>query len=152
MTDDRDGRTYKITTIGNQIWMAENLNFEMENSCCYNDIESYCSKYGRLYTWENAKKACPSGWHLPTKTEFETLISTIEGNQYTKGKGLKSTSGWNGGAMVWIPIHLRHCLPVESMIRMVVSSMMREIMRIFGALLILVVWRLLWYCPMTMIM
>lgn len=97
MTDDRDGRTYKITTIGNQIWMAENLNFEMENSCCYNDIESYCSKYGRLYTWENAKKACPSGWHLPTKTEFETLISTIEGNQYTKGKGLKSTSGWNGG-------------------------------------------------------
>ena len=60
--DERDNHVYKTTTIGDQIWMAENLNYADSNetpslkgkSWCYNDSAEYCDKYGRLYTWAAA--------------------------------------------------------------------------------------------------
>ena len=93
MTDSRDGQTYKTVAIGTQTWMAENLNFETENSYCYKDSASYCAKYGRLYTWAAATTACPSGWHLPTKAEFETLFAAVGGKSIA-GQKLKSATGW----------------------------------------------------------
>ncbi len=96
LTDSRDGKKYKTVTIGSQTWMAQNLNYEIADSYCYDDNTSSCTKYGRLYTWAAAKKSCPSGWHLPTRAEFETLISAV-GGQFLAGKKLKSTSGWNSG-------------------------------------------------------
>lgn len=92
-SDSRDGQTYKTVTIGTQTWMAQNLNYETANSYCHNDSVEYCSKYGRHYTWAAAKKACPSGWHLPAKAEFETLLSAVGGDSVAMAK-LKSTSGW----------------------------------------------------------
>ena len=91
--DSRDGQTYKTVVIGSQTWMAQNLNYKMENSYCYNDSISNCTKYGRLYTWIAAQEACPIGWRLPSKAEFETLFTTV-GGQSTAGEMLKSTSGW----------------------------------------------------------
>ena len=91
--DARDNQTYKIVVIGSQTWMAENLNYETENSFCYNDEYSYCTQYGRFYTWTAAMSACPAGWHLPTKEEFETLINAV-GDSITAGKKLKASSGW----------------------------------------------------------
>ena len=73
--------------------MAENLNFETDSSYCYNDSAKYCSKYGRLYAWTAAMTACPSGWHLPTRAEFETLFTAI-GGESIAGQKLKSTTGW----------------------------------------------------------
>lgn len=55
--------------------MAENLNYETSTgSWCYNDSSSNCDKYGRLYNWHTAIKACPAGWHLPSKAEWNDLI------------------------------------------------------------------------------
>ena len=93
LVDSRDGQTYKTVVIGSQTWMAQNLNYEAENSYCYDDDDSYCAMYGRLYTWSAASAACPSGWHLPSKDEWETLIATV-GGETIAATTLKSTSGW----------------------------------------------------------
>jgi len=94
LTDARDGQIYKTVKIGDQVWMAENLNYREGHGFCYNS--TICTKYGRLYAWSDALNACPSGWHLPTKAEFETLIDIV-GGQSTAGKILKSTSSWKNG-------------------------------------------------------
>jgi len=54
----------------------------------------YCDKYGRLYDWETAMKACPEGWHLPTYKEWEKLIDAIGGPK--AGIKLKSKD-WDNG-------------------------------------------------------
>ena len=129
MTDSRDGNTYKTVKIGEQVWMAENLNYAdsvktpslKENSWCYGNVAANCEKYGRLYTWaaaiDSVKLAndvmnpldcgygktcdfsgtvqgiCPSGWHLPSRDEWNTLITAVGGDSKA-GTALKSTSGW----------------------------------------------------------
>ncbi|MBR2196974.1 MAG: fibrobacter succinogenes major paralogous domain-containing protein [Fibrobacter sp.] len=92
LKDARDGKTYKTVKIGEQVWMAENLNYKTENSYCYKDNEANCAKYGRLYGWDAAKSACPAGWHLPSMSEFYALIGAVGGDDVA-GKKLKSTSG-----------------------------------------------------------
>jgi len=93
-TDKRDGKVYKIVKVGSQTWFAENLNYAAKGSVCYDSLSSNCTKYGRLYTWEAAMKACPAGFHLPSFEEWETLENTVD-NSSTAGKKLKSTSGWH---------------------------------------------------------
>jgi len=93
-TDSRDGKQYKKVTIGSQTWMAENLNYNASGSKCYYNQESNCQKYGRLYNWNTAKTACPSGWHLPSNADWNVLIKAVGGDK-TAGKYLKATSGWN---------------------------------------------------------
>jgi uncharacterized protein (TIGR02145 family) len=78
--------------------MDENLNYDAgSNSWCYDNNISNCTKYGRLYTYETAKNVCPSGWHLPSKAEFETLLNSVGGSGENAYRALKEagSSGFN---------------------------------------------------------
>ena len=92
-TDTRDGNEYKSVRINSQTWMAENLDYKINGSTCYKSISGNCTKYGRLYTWEAANKACPAGWRLPSDAEWTVLVKSTGGR--TAGKKLQSTSGWD---------------------------------------------------------
>ena len=126
LTDLRDNQVYRTITIEvpaenySEVWMAENLNFVTDNSWCYIDESDNCAKYGRLYKWAAAvgraedecgyehtcglgsgdiRGACPKGWHLPSKAEWEALIVAVDGSitEYTSntaGSKLKSQTGW----------------------------------------------------------
>jgi uncharacterized protein (TIGR02145 family) len=78
--DSRDGKVYSWIAIGHQVWMAENLNYEIrKESICYYDYPANCIKYGRLYSWQSSKDACPAGWHLPSQSEWQVLIDELGG-------------------------------------------------------------------------
>jgi len=87
LTDDRDGKTYRTVKIGNQTWMAENLNYETDSSWCYEDNPDNCNKYGRLYVWDAAIKACPIGYHLPTRKEWNILVWSVGGESLSDNEG-----------------------------------------------------------------
>ncbi|MFH2143108.1 MAG: fibrobacter succinogenes major paralogous domain-containing protein [Bacteroidota bacterium] len=95
--DSRDGQSYKWVKIGNQIWMAENLNYDSDNgSWVYDNNPLYAEIYGRLYNWETACKVCPDGWHLPTDAEWTILTDYIGGEDVAGGKMKeKGTMYWN---------------------------------------------------------
>jgi uncharacterized protein (TIGR02145 family) len=91
---DIDGNTYKTVRIGKQIWMAKNLRVTRNpegnpvESYCFGDGEHNCTRYGRLYPFMAAFKACLRGWHLPSRAERQTLIDLLGGEE-TAGEKLK---------------------------------------------------------------
>ncbi len=97
LTDSRDGKSYSTIEIGTTWWMAENMNYATEEgSYCYEDIESYCTRFGRLYKWESAMLACPEGWHLPTQSEFEAMVDYLGGPDVAGGRLKDYNPGtWN---------------------------------------------------------
>jgi hypothetical protein len=70
-TDKRDNKKYKVGVRGKKIWMMKNLAFSVTSEKqCYVEDKSFCEKFGRYYTYEEARKACPTGWHLPDDGEW----------------------------------------------------------------------------------
>ncbi len=127
LTDSRDGKAYATVQIGNQCWMAENLNIgtringtsnQTNNGTiekyCYNDLESNCDIYGGLYQWNEAMQysttpgaqgICPAGWHIPTDDEWKTLEITLGMNSWeadqTGGRGGDEGSKMASRADLW---------------------------------------------------
>jgi len=101
-TDERDGKIYRFVKIGEQVWMAENLNYFVDRSSyCYGNYQSSdkdeneCLAYGRIYEdAETVKNVCPSGWHLPSADEWKSLVK-FAGGEKVAGKKLKAKSGWD---------------------------------------------------------
>jgi len=124
---DIQGNLYKTITIGKQVWMAENLRTTRYNNntsipniinpadwinlvgpgyCWYNNDITFKPTFGALYSWYtvNTGNLCPTGWHVPSDSEFDTLEVMlgmdpgeldIWGWRGTyQGKQLKSTEGW----------------------------------------------------------
>jgi uncharacterized protein (TIGR02145 family) len=112
-------QNFKEVMIGNQIWMAENLNInkfrngdfideaetideweqaiiDKKPAWCYYNGE-YKSHGGKLYNWyavNDTRMLAPNGWHIPSRIEFKVLIDTLGGDQLA-GIKLKSKSGWD---------------------------------------------------------
>ncbi|WP_298771644.1 FISUMP domain-containing protein [uncultured Fibrobacter sp.] len=88
--DPRDGYAYEWIRIGTQLWTAENMNYATASgSLC-----AQCNHWGRLYNFENAKKACLEGFHMPTKDEWNVLL-TYAGTSKPVGTVLKAGYGWD---------------------------------------------------------
>ncbi len=91
-TDPRDGKTYKTVKLGEHWWFAENLNYKTDDSWAFSDDENNANIYGRLYTFEAAQKACPSGWHLAKEVEWSSLSSLMD--EKIIGGKLKAVEKW----------------------------------------------------------
>ncbi|HRI47051.1 MAG TPA: FISUMP domain-containing protein [Ignavibacteriaceae bacterium] len=132
------GKTYTTVLIQSQCWLKENLNVgtkidgnqnQTNNSIvekyCYNDQESNCDSYGGLYQWNEAMQyasiepginevvqgICPEGWHIPNKTELETLESGLgnDGNALKAlGQGTGSGAGTNTSGFSALLVGTRH--------------------------------------------
>jgi len=86
---------YRTVEINGQVWMAQNLNCDVESSYCYDKKTENCSIYGRLYDWCTAMAVCQNGWHLPSEAEWEELLDFAGGQHYFAGLHLKANSGWD---------------------------------------------------------
>ena len=98
LVDPRDGQKYRTIVVESLEWMAQNMNYEpVEGSYCHDDNADHCKVAGRLYDWTIARdSACPEGWHLPTQSEYSTMIDPM-GGLNEAGPKLRTTSGWDGG-------------------------------------------------------
>lgn len=86
--DPRDNYNYEWVLIGEQLWIAENINFATATgSLC-----QQCNNWGRLYNLENARKACLDGFHMPTKAEWQKLLAFVGDKPGVK---LKAGFGWD---------------------------------------------------------
>jgi uncharacterized protein (TIGR02145 family) len=117
---------YKIANIDSLKWLAENLDYDVEGSKCYDNDPANCAIYGRLYNWATAmalppdcnsiecssqiqqpnhRGICPPGWHIPSNADWDKLLHYADSTKEmigtyespTAGKYLKSTSGWKNG-------------------------------------------------------
>jgi len=102
----RFGHIYRMVTIGEQTWMAENMNYEYNvNGSTYGNIclnETDCASFGRYYTFSaamdsvntgcgndgcdvtgNVQGICPDGWHIPSVDEWDELLSSVGNHAQT---------------------------------------------------------------------
>lgn len=114
----QDGKTYKTAKIGNQTWIAENLDVSVYRNgdtipqvqdpkkwsslktgawCYYDGKKESGEKYGKLYNWYavvDPRGLAPEGWHVSTDADW-TKLAEFLGGKIGSAARIKSTSGWN---------------------------------------------------------
>lgn len=115
LIDSRDGHEYKTVCIGDQEWMAENLDYESPDSHCYGDTAEYCDTFGKLYSHNEVMNGaepsnsnpsgvqgiCPAGWHVPSVAEWQQLADFLGGLSVAGGDLKANNDLWdfpNAGA------------------------------------------------------
>jgi len=120
LKDTRDGKSYKTVKIGEQIWMAENLNVnKFQNGdiiqeaktdkewqladdnkqpawCYYNNDPANGKKYGKLYNWYaiiDPRGLASKDWHIASDADFRNLTNFLGGKKVA-GFKMKSANGW----------------------------------------------------------
>jgi uncharacterized protein (TIGR02145 family) len=118
VTDPRDGHRYPVVSVGGLRWFAENLRYRTSDSRCYESDEANCEDHGRLYRLEDALKACPAGWRVPSEDDWRALerwlgmpdaeIGKENGRGAPAGRRLKfgGDTGFNVRYSGWIDPHL----------------------------------------------
>ena len=76
--DIRDGNRYYQTTVGGKTWSRQNLAYDKAGKP-FSNSEAMSYVFGRYYNWEEAKTACPSGWHLSTAQDWLDLAVAVTG-------------------------------------------------------------------------
>jgi uncharacterized protein (TIGR02145 family) len=153
VTDNRDSKYYDAVLIGEQVWMAKNLNHSTDKAgVCYcpnctfvsqEALAELCAKSGRLYDWAmvmdfdndycnsnscdieaNKRGICPAGWHIPSDTEWGTLMHFINSDCPVNnslspdrfcidaGTKLKSVDGWDRDYLLsWADDNIENVTP-----------------------------------------
>lgn len=91
---DKEGNKYPVKRLldGN-LWMTANLNVNIENTYCYENLKENCERYRRLYIWESANQGCQAlgdGWRLPTAADYWHLIRSYGGDHADSNTARKS--------------------------------------------------------------
>jgi uncharacterized protein (TIGR02145 family) len=96
LTDDRDGKIYKTVEINNQTWMAQNLAYDPSEKG-----NSTPPIYGYFYSSPKNSSLCPTGWHIPSREEYQSLIDYL-GGRMIAGKKMKEAGNnhWERGSTI----------------------------------------------------
>ena len=97
LTDTRNGKQYPVYVVEDKIWMKANLAFDFSSPIskkdtlqpknCYMEDPNFCEKFGRYYTWHEAKTACPAGWRLPSDSDWRQFIKSNQIDWNSMGCG-----------------------------------------------------------------
>ncbi len=100
---DAENNTYRTIAIGNFTWMAENMattkakdNSDVSCDTDYSADATIIAEAGCRYSWFDAFRVCPSGWHVATELEFKDLISVVGSNDFERSQNLRALS-WDYG-------------------------------------------------------
>jgi uncharacterized protein (TIGR02145 family) len=93
-TDSRDNRSYYTTTFNGKTWTKNNLYYS-GSGASYESSSAMDAIFGRFYTWNEAVKACPEGWHLPSDAEFAEMANAFasEGAKFTERETFTGVAG-----------------------------------------------------------